>query len=86
MKAWRIVGYENRVTSAASFTQDRQEFAEVYSGAATTVFYELELHDDFRQKGALGQVELRWVEPDSGRGWSQSTDIVSSGAGRADAR
>ena len=80
VKAWRIVGYENRVTSAASFTQDRQEFAEVYSGAATTVFYELELHDDFRQKGALGQVELRWVEPDSGRGWSQSTDIVSSGA------
>ena len=78
VKAWRIVGYENRVTSAASFTQDRQEFAEVYSGAAITVFYELELHDDVRQKGALGQVELRWVEPDSGRGWSQSTDVVSS--------
>ena len=79
VKAWRIVGYENRVTSAASFTQDRKEFAEVYSGAATTVFYELELHDDVRHMGALGQVELRWVEPDSGRGWSQSTDIASSG-------
>ena len=79
VKAWRIVGYENRVTSAESFTQDRKEFAEVYSGAATTVFYELELHDDFRQEGALGSVELRWVEPKSGRGWSQSTDVVSSG-------
>ena len=79
VKAWRIVGYENRVTSAESFTQDRKEFAEIYSGAATTVFYELELHDDFRQKGALGQVELRWVEPNSGRGWSQSADVVSSG-------
>ena len=79
VRAWRIIGYENRVTSAASFTQDRQEFAEVYSGAATTVFYELELHDDFRQKGGLGQVELRWVEPDSGRAWSQSSDVVSSG-------
>ena len=77
--AWRIIGYENRVTSAASFTQDRKEFAEVYSGAATTVFYELELHDDFRQKGGLGQVELRWVEPESGRAWSQSSDLVSSG-------
>ena len=63
VKAWRIVGYENRVTSAESFTQDRKEFAEVYSGAATTVFYELELHDEFWQPGALGQVELRWVEP-----------------------
>ena len=80
VRAWRIVGYENRVTSAASFTQDRQEFAEVYSGAATTVFYELELHDDFRQKGGLGQVELRWVEPESRRAWSQSSGLVSSGA------
>ena len=79
VKAWRIVGYENRVTSAESFTQDRKEFAEVYSGAATTVFYELELHDDFRRHGALGQVELRWVEPESGRGWSQSTDIAGGG-------
>ena len=79
VKAWRIVGYENRVTSAESFAQDRKEFAEVYSGAATTVFYELELHDDFRRHGALGQVELRWVEPESGRGWSQSTDIAGGG-------
>ena len=79
VKAWRIVGYENRVTSAESFTQDRKEFAEIYSGAATTVFYELELHDDLHQQGALGQVELRWVEPESGRGWSQSTDIAGGG-------
>ncbi|MYF64778.1 MAG: DUF3520 domain-containing protein, partial [Chloroflexi bacterium] len=79
VRAWRIVGYENRVTSAESFTQDRKEFAEVYSGAATTVFYELELHDNFREQGALGEVELRWLEPESGRGWSQSTDVVSGG-------
>ena len=79
VRTWRIVGYENRVTSAEAFTQDRQEFAEVYAGAATTVFYELELHDDFRQKGGLGQVELRWVAPESGRAWSQSSDLVSSG-------
>ena len=83
VKAWRIVGYENRVTSAESFTQDRKEFAEVYSGAATTVFYELELHDGFGRQDALGQVELRWVEPESGRGWSQSTDVVRGGEARA---
>ena len=77
VKSWRIVGYENRVTSAQSFTQDRKEFAEIYSGAATTVFYELELHDNIRLQGGLGQVELRWVEPVSGRSWSQSTDIVN---------
>ncbi len=83
VKAWRIVGYENRVTSAESFTQDRKEFAEIYSGAATTVFYELELHDDFQRHGALGQVELRWVEPESGRGWSQSTNLAGGGQVRA---
>ena len=79
VRTWRIVGYENRVTSAAAFTQDREEFAEVYAGAATTVFYELELHDDFRDQGGLGQVELRWVGPESGRAWSQSSDLVSNG-------
>ena len=79
VRTWRIVGYENRVTSAEAFTQDREEFAEVYAGAATTVFYELELHDDFRDQGGLGQVELRWVGPESGRAWSQSSDLVSNG-------
>ena len=80
VRTWRIVGYENRVTSAAAFTQDREEFAEVYAGAATTVFYELELHDDFREQGGLGQVELRWVDPENGRAWSQSSDLVNNGA------
>ncbi len=79
VKTWRIIGYENRVTSAESFTQNRKEFAEMYSGVATTVFYELELHDDFRRKDGLGQVELRWVEPGSGRAWSQSSDLVGGG-------
>ena len=36
--SWRIVGYENRVTPDATFTQDRKEFAELPSGTATTVF------------------------------------------------
>ena len=79
VRSWRIVGYENRVTSAESFTQDRREFAEMYSGAATTVFYELELHDGFGQMDSLGQVELRWVEPDTGRAWSQGSEVVAGG-------
>ena len=52
VKSWRIVGYENRVTSDASFAEDRREFAELPSGAATTVFYELELHDRWRGRAA----------------------------------
>ena len=61
VKYWRIIGYENRVTSDESFAQDRKEFAEIHSGAATTVFYELELHERVLETGdfKLGKVELR---------------------------
>ena len=64
VESWRIVGYENRVTSDESFAQARREFAEIPAGAATTVFYELELKDPhFTGPLTLGDVELRWVTP-----------------------
>ena len=70
VKSWRIVGYENRVTPDEFFTQNRKEFAEIPSGTATTVFYELELTERLSRRSAstakLGDVELRWVEPDTG--------------------
>ena len=70
VKSWRIVGYENRVTPDEFFTQNRKEFAEIPSGTATTVFYELELTDRLARRSAstakLGDIELRWVEPDTG--------------------
>ena len=78
VKSWRIVGYENRVTSDESFVEDRKEFAEIHSGAATTVFYELELHDRARRGGghvALGDVELRWVVPETKQSRSQRASV-----------
>ncbi|MDE2902738.1 MAG: von Willebrand factor type A domain-containing protein [Chloroflexota bacterium] len=84
VKSWRIIGYENRVTSDQSFAEDRKEFAEIPSGAATTVFYELELHDRARaragQEVTLASVELRWVVAETGQSRSQRTDV----RGRAD--
>ena len=80
VKTWRIVGYENRVTSDASFAEDRKEFAELPSGAATTVFYEVELHDRYRGRVAedlkLGKVELRWVVPETGQSRSQQVEVT----------
>ncbi|MCY3784727.1 MAG: von Willebrand factor type A domain-containing protein [Chloroflexi bacterium] len=80
VRSWRIVGYENRVTSDASFAEDRKEFAELPSGAATTVFYELELHDRYRGRVAedlkLGRVELRWIVPDTGQSRSQQVEVT----------
>ena len=81
---WRLVGYENRVTSDESFTEDRNEFAEIPSGVAVTVFYELELTEGTSAAQAdLGGVELRWLTPRSGESNSQAARI--SGADDGDA-
>ncbi len=73
---WRIVGYENRVTSAQSFTEARKEFAEIPAGAATTVFYELALKDPwYTGPLTLGDVEVRWVTPGSGDSNRQHAEI-----------
>ena len=77
VRSWRIVGYGNRVTSDESFTEERKEFAEVYSGASTTVFYELELWREAQQArdADLGSVELRWTDPVTGRPWRQRAAV-----------
>ena len=78
VRSWRIVGYENRVTADETFVQDRKEFAEIPSGAATTVFYELELHPKALRSGGevdLGGVELRWVVPGSGQSRGQRAEV-----------
>ena len=81
VESWRMIGYENRVTSDESFTQDRKEFAEIPVGAATTVFYELELSDrawgNPTQAADLADVALRWVTPTSGLSNRQETSIRS---------
>lgn len=81
VRTWRIVGYENRLTADHTFEQNRREFAEIPSGAATTVFYELELRGhppDYND--ALGMVELRWVNPDSGQSRQQSAALDGMGS------
>ena len=78
---WRMIGYENRVTSDESFVQDRKEFAEIPMGAATTVFFEVMVRDDALRRPSesvdLGDVQLRWVTPMSGLTNRQSASMVS---------
>ncbi len=75
---WRIVGYENRITSAEFFTEARREFAEIPSGAATTVFYELELRNpEYAGTLNLGEVEVRWVTPSTGESNRQHAGITA---------
>ena len=78
---WRMIGYENRVTSDESFVEDRKEFAEIPMGAATTVFFEVMVRDDawrsLSETVELGDVQLRWVTPVSGLANRQSEAMVS---------
>ena len=77
--SWRLIGYENRITPDQAFVENRREFAEIPSGTATTVFYELQLtpHAGGWSGEAvdLGDVHVRWVTPISGETRQQDADI-----------
>ena len=77
--AWRLVGYENRVTADRNFEQDRKEFAEIPMGSATTMFYEVELTADALRADVieLGEIELRWLTPMSDESNRQQVAMVS---------
>ena len=77
--SWRLVGYENRVTTDQAFEENRKEFAEIPSGTATTVFYEIQLtHRAGVPSGQpirLGDVHVRWVTPINGETRQQDAEI-----------
>ena len=79
VESWRMIGYENRITSDQSFTENRKEFAEIPAGAATTVFFEIRLRDEIRsrlsQVADLGNVDLRWVTPSGGLSNRQAKEL-----------
>ena len=79
--SWRIIGYENRAATEEQFSEDRKEFAEIPSGAAVTVFYELETAENLAPGSALGEVEIRWVNPDTGESMSKTQRTLPRDAG-----
>ena len=87
VQVWRIVGYENRVTSDESFTEARKEFAEIPAGAATTVFFELQLTEAGRKDTSqIGQVEIRWVTPTTGESNRQHAALLSTSDASAESQ
>ena len=85
VRSWRMIGYENRVTSDESFTTAERKFAEIPAGSATTVFFELELVDQYalgNTNGSLGDVEVRWVTPSTGEENRQHQEIDAAVSNR----
>ena len=85
VRSWRMIGYENRVTSDESFTTAEKKFAEIPAGSATTVFFELELVDQYalgNTNGPLGDVEVRLVTPSTGEDNRQHEEIDTNHSNR----
>ncbi len=79
VERWRLIGYENRVTSDESFDQALKKFAEIPSGAATTIYFEIEPvenFDDWDDGSDFGDVEIRWESPDDRSDRRQDADIL----------
>ena len=79
VERWRLIGYENRVTSDESFDQALKKFAEIPSGAATTIYFEIEPVETINNgddDSDFGNVEIRWESPDDRLDRRQDADIL----------
>jgi Ca-activated chloride channel homolog len=66
---YRLIGFENRGVRDSDFRNDDVDAGEVGAGHQVTALYELELEDDLETYSGgtdLGEVALRWEDPDTG--------------------
>ncbi len=64
VRQWRLIGYENRAVADEDFRDDTVDAGEVGAGHEVTALYELALVPG--ADGALGEVRVRWEDPDTG--------------------
>ena len=64
VRAWRLVGYENRRLADEEFLDDSVDAGDVGSGHQVTALYEVELEPD--ATGDLGRIEVRARPVDGG--------------------
>ena len=65
--SYRLIGFENRAIADRDFTNDRVDAGEVGAGHTVTALYDVELKDGAESAdGTLGEVRLRWREPEGG--------------------
>jgi len=65
---YRLIGFENRGVRDRDFRNDAVDAGELGAGHQVTAMYEIELRRgvDIADRGDIGQVNLRWEDPDTG--------------------
>ena len=66
--SYRLIGFENRGVLDRDFRDDDVDAGELGAGHQVTALYEVELRRDVSldDRGDIGEVFLRWEDPDSG--------------------
>ncbi|MBK6687392.1 MAG: von Willebrand factor type A domain-containing protein [Deltaproteobacteria bacterium] len=63
VKAYRLVGYENRDVADRDFRNDQVDAGEIGAGHQVTALYELVMHDEASSEGAVATVRVRAKQP-----------------------
>lgn len=80
VKAYRLVGYENRVLSNEDFENDRKDAGEVGAGSTLTVLYELSLTEDFQNAESpdFGALKIRFKSPGEDKSMEETFTLEKS--------
>jgi Ca-activated chloride channel homolog len=65
VSSYRLIGYANRKLNASDFRNDSVDGGEIGPGHAVTALYAVKLASD--AAGHLGDVQVRWTDPDTGK-------------------
>jgi len=78
VRAYRLVGYENRDVADQDFRNDKVDGGEVGAGHSVTALYELKRWPD--KQGPLAMVRVRYKDADGGEAREAAKGIASSDA------
>ncbi|HEU5108571.1 MAG TPA: von Willebrand factor type A domain-containing protein [Micromonosporaceae bacterium] len=67
VRAYRLIGYENRALAEEDFRDDRVDGGEVGPGHSVTALYEVRLSEDAARADRVAEVAVRWLDPDDRR-------------------
>ena len=75
VEEYRLIGFENRGVLDRDFRNDEVDAGELSSGHTVTALYELDLDRTIRRGDDLGEVRLRWQDPETFEWIEIDTDI-----------